>query len=208
MARHAESEGGESRGTATRRRIVEEATRLIYERGYGKTTVDQVIESAGVTKGSFYYHFPTKQELGYAVIDNASSCILGRIDHSLEDRRLSPVARIERMLEEVQSMVEVAECSRGCILGNLALEMGHGPEGFRLRIASAFQAWSSLIAGQLEEMKASGELAADADCRSYADFAVSALEGGIMMSKLARDPAPVRNSISLILELFRKSKDR
>lgn len=199
-------EGAPSKGERTRRRIVGHATQLIYEKGYGKTTVEEVIEAAGITKGSFYFHFPSKEKLGYAVIENASSHILGKIEEKLECPGLTPYQRIEAMLQEIQGIVEAADCSRGCILGNLALEMSHTHPGFRRRIAQAFKGWSSLIAGELEEMKRQGELPLDFDCDAYADFVLSALEGGIMMSKVTMDPAPMRNGISMILEQFATRK--
>ncbi|MBC7229746.1 MAG: TetR/AcrR family transcriptional regulator [Actinobacteria bacterium] len=189
-----------SKGEKTRRRIVGHATLLMYEKGYNRTTVDEVIAAAGVTKGSFYFHFSSKEELGYAVIESASEHILGRLRGFLDRPDLTPYGRIEGMLEEIQGIVESADCSRGCILGNLALETGNTHRGFRERIARAFRDWSELIAGELEEMKRAGELPPDFDCSAYAGFAVSALEGGIMISKVTRDPAPMRNSVALILE--------
>lgn len=197
-----------SKGEKTRRRIVGHATLLMYEKGYARTTIDDVITAAGVTKGSFYFHFASKDELGYAVIENASDYILGSMRRSLDRPGLAPRERIEAMLEGVQGIVEEADCSRGCILGNLALETSHSNQGFRERIARAFRDWSQLIASELEEMKRAGELPSEFDCARYADFAISALEGGIMISKVTRDPAPMRNSVALVLEQFADLKDR
>ncbi len=191
-----------SRGEKTRRRIVGHATLLMYEKGYARTTIDDVIAAAGVTKGSFYFHFASKEELGYAVIEAASEHILYRLRGFLDRPDLSPRQRIEAMLREIQGIVEAADCSRGCIIGNLALETSHSNPGFRERIARAFREWSELIAHELEAMKAAGELPPVFDPAAYADFAVSALEGGIMISKVTRDPAPMRNSVKFILRLF------
>lgn len=189
-----------SRGERTRGRIIGHATLLIHDKGYGKTTIEDVIEAAGITKGSFYFHFSSKEELGYAVIDNASSFILEGVRAAFDRRDLAPIQRLELMLRGVQGLIEDAECTRGCILGNLALEMSHANEGFRSKLAGVFRNWSSLIAGELEEMKGSGGLPPDFDCPTYADLIVSALEGGIMMSKVSLDPSPLRNCINLILQ--------
>jgi len=196
-----------SKGEKTRRRIVGHATLLMYEKGYARTTIEDVITAAGVTKGSFYFHFSSKEELGYAVIENASRHILGSMREALDRQDLTPYQRIEAMLKGIQGIVEAADCSRGCILGNLALETSHSNQGFRERIAKAFRDWSELIASELEEMKGAGELPPDFDSASYADFAISALEGGIMISKVTLDPAPMRNSVGLILKQFADMKD-
>lgn len=196
-----------SKGERTRRRIVGHATQLIYDKGYAKTTIDDVINAAGITKGSFYFHFLSKEELGYAVIENASDYILGSLKQALDRPDLSPYGRIEAMLKGIQGIVEAADCSRGCILGNLALETSHTNDGFRERIAQAFRSWSELIARELEEMKEAGELPRDFDSAAYADFALSSLEGGIMMSKVTLDPAPMRNSVALILKQFADMKE-
>ncbi len=196
-----------SKGEKTRRRIVGHATLLMYEKGYSRTTIDDVIAAAGVTKGSFYFHFSSKQELGCAVIENASDHILGSMRESLDRQDLTPYGRIEAMLRGIQNIVEAADCSRGCILGNLALETSNTNDVFRERIAQAFRDWSRLIASELEEMKRQEELPLDFDSAKYADFAISALEGGIMISKVTLDPAPMRNSVALILQQFAEMKD-
>ncbi len=196
-----------SRGEKTRRRIVGHATLIMYEKGFARTTIDDVIAAAGVTKGSFYFHFSSKEELGYAVIDNASDHILNSLRQSVDREDLTPYGRIEAMLRGIQGIVEAADCSRGCILGNLALETSNTNPGFRERIARAFRDMSGSIASELEEMKEAGGLPGDFDSAAYADFAISALEGGIMISKVTRDPAPMRNSIALILEQFAGMSD-
>jgi TetR/AcrR family transcriptional repressor of nem operon len=196
-----------SKGEKTRRRIVGHATLLMYEKGYAKTTIDDVIAAAGVTKGSFYFHFSSKEELGYAVIESASNFILGSMRESLDRQDLGPQERIETMLRGVQGIVEAADCSRGCILGNLALETSNTNDVFRERIAQAFRDWSQLIASELEQMKREGELPPDFNCTRYANFAISALEGGIMISKVTLDPAPMRNSVALILGQFAELKE-
>jgi H+/Na+-translocating ferredoxin:NAD+ oxidoreductase subunit B len=195
----------QSRGELTRKRIINCATGLIYEKGYAKTTVDDVIRGSGVTKGSFYHHFSSKEELGCAVIDTASSYILKSLSQPLQDPNLSPFERISMILHQIRTFVEAADCSRGCIIGNLALEMSHDHEDIRLRVADTFGSWSSLISGQLEEMKLQGLLPDAFDCPAFADFAVAAIEGGIMMTKRcygARESgrsgaAQVRNALPL-----------
>ncbi|MDI7251546.1 MAG: TetR family transcriptional regulator C-terminal domain-containing protein, partial [Actinomycetota bacterium] len=181
------------------------ATLLMYANGYARTSIEDVIRAAGITKGSFYFHFRSKEDLGYAVIQSAADYILGRLREALEKPGLSSWERLEAMLREIQGIVEAADCTRGCILGNLALETSHDHPGFREAIAAAFREWWDLIASHLENMKEEGQLPPNFDCQAYAQFAVSALEGGIMMSKVTRDPGPMRTAANLMLELLKKA---
>ncbi len=195
-----------SKGARTRQRIVGHATLLMYANGYARTSIEDVIRAAGITKGSFYFHFSSKEDLGLAVIENASAYILGRLKEALESPGLSSWERLETMLGEIQRIVEAADCTRGCILGNLALETSHDHPAFREAIAAAFREWWELIASHLEGMREEGELPAGFDCRAYAQFAVSAMEGGIMMSKVTRDPEPMRTAVRLVLQQLEKER--
>lgn len=187
-----------AKGETTRRKLIGHATLLIYEKGYNSTSVQDVINAVGLKKGSFYFHFASKEELGYAVIENASTQILERMNAVIKQDDLTPREKLEAMLEEVQVIVEDADCARGCILGNLTLELSHQHEGFRKKLAEVFSDWSSQFEVVLTDMKLSGDLPEDFDCPTYADFIISALEGGIMLSKVTLDPSPMRNAIALI----------
>jgi TetR/AcrR family transcriptional repressor of nem operon len=188
-----------AKGERTRRRIVGHATELIYSKGYSKTTIDDVIKAAGVTKGSFYFHFSSKEELGEAVIENAASFIHDRFAKVLQREDLPPRERLKAMLGQMKNLVEAAGCSRGCIIGNLALETSRSHPAFRRKIAEVFRSWSALIAFELEKMKKAGDLPPDFDSRAYADFTLAALEGGIMLSKVTQDPGPMRNCMDTVI---------
>ena len=105
-----------TKGERTRRRIVGHATQLIHDKGYRGTTIDDVIKAAGVTKGSFYFHFSSKEELGNAVIDHASSFVMEGIKEAFRQKELTPYQRLELMLRGVQGLVEETQCTHGCIM--------------------------------------------------------------------------------------------
>ena len=56
------------RGPETRDRILDSAEALIMDMGFGSTSIDRVLEGAGVTKGAFFHHFPSKADLGKALV--------------------------------------------------------------------------------------------------------------------------------------------
>ena len=56
-------------GTSTREKILDAAQQLLLDYGYGGTSIDQVIHAAGITKGAFFYHFKSKNDLAQALLD-------------------------------------------------------------------------------------------------------------------------------------------
>ncbi len=199
----------ETKSQKTRKRIIGHATQLVHRQGLENTTIDDIVKSAGITKGSFYFHFASKEELGYAVIDSAAAYVLSGLRHVSEDTALSPEGRLEAMLRMLQSAVEDNNCGNGCILGNLALEMSDLHEGYRRRLAEIFDGWVLLFQGLLEEMQREGEMASGLDAADYARHAVVVLEGGIMLSKVKKDPAPLRAEMERLLneiEAYRKKE--
>src|SRR2546421_901535 len=68
-------------GKTTRDAIVTAAMRLMHVHGYHATSLDDVLRESGVGKGNFYYHFRSKEELGYAILDEL---VTGFVERTLE----------------------------------------------------------------------------------------------------------------------------
>jgi len=66
---------------ATARRIFEAAMRLFREQGYAETTVEQIVQAAGVAKGTFFTHFPSKD----ALLDHIGAIQMARITATIAD---------------------------------------------------------------------------------------------------------------------------
>ena len=177
-----------AKGAATRDQILDAAARLIHLQGYHSTTLDDVLSASGVGKGNFYYHFESKEELGYAIIDRL---VRGFVERTLEpafaDTDRDPLAQIHGFLDRVLANLRQRNCVGGCPLGNLASELSDVHEGFRQRLAEIFVQWRATLARALRRSQAAGGLNADCDPDGLAHFLVAALEGAILMSKMAKD---------------------
>ncbi|MEE9181371.1 MAG: TetR/AcrR family transcriptional regulator, partial [candidate division NC10 bacterium] len=58
-----------AKGATTKEEILQTACRLVYRQGFNNTSLDDILRESGVGKGNFYYHFKSKDELGYAILD-------------------------------------------------------------------------------------------------------------------------------------------
>ena len=129
-------------GRSTREAILEAASRLIHVHGYNHTSLDDVLRESGVGKGNFYYHFKSKEELGYAILDQIIASFLERtLEPCFADPEGRALTQIRCFLDRVLEAQRERKCVGGCPLGNLASELSDVHEGFRARLASVFAAW-------------------------------------------------------------------
>ena len=181
--------GGKIRdGRSTREAILEAASRLIHVHGYNHTALDDVLRESGVGKGNFYYHFKSKEELGYAILDQIIGSFLDRtLEPCFSDPEGRALTQIRCFLDRVLETQRERNCVGGCPLGNLASELSDVHEGFRARLASVFAAWRERLTLALRTEQLRG--AVDSACRpgAVADFLVASLEGAILLTKLTKD---------------------
>ena len=117
----------------TRERLLQAASREIYRSGFQSASLDTILAIAGVTKGALYYHFKSKEALGYAVVEE----VIAPVVHGKWVRPLQSVKDpIDALIGAVQRIpVRPVDVRGGCQLNNLAQEMSPLDAGFRKRLA-------------------------------------------------------------------------
>lgn len=175
-------------GRSTRDVIVGAATRLIQIHGYNHTSIDDVLRESGVGKGSFYHYFKSKEDLGYAILDEIVAAFLRRtLDPCFSNPDIPPLVRIRCFLERVAATQRELNCVGGCPLGNLASELSDVHEGFRARLAGVFSVWRDRLTEALREAQRQGDVEPECRVEAVAQFLVASLEGAILMTKVTKD---------------------
>jgi TetR/AcrR family transcriptional regulator, transcriptional repressor for nem operon len=175
-------------GKSTRAAILQAATRLMHVRGYRNTTLDDVLRESGVGKGNFYYHFRSKEDLGYAILDRIIAMFLERtLEPCFSRPDTARLIQIRCFLDRVLEAQRQRKCVGGCAMGNLASELSDVHEGFRARLASVFTAWRVRLTVALREAQERGEVVAACEPESIGHFLVAGLEGAILLSKVSKD---------------------
>ena len=181
---------GLGRRSDARQRLIESGRELIHERGYTAVGVAELCEKAGVNKGSFYYTFPSKQELVLAVIDSFRDDA-SRTFADLTSGSGAPLERLQRFFGEAhrESRRKRKECGRviGCAFGNLALEMSTQDDAVRERLGEVFDSHVDRIEAVVKEALARGDIPS-LDTRRAARALVALLEGAILLAKTRDDP--------------------
>lgn len=170
----------------TRQRILEAAFMEIYRNGFQGMRLDEVLAATSLTKGALYHHFPNKQALGYAVVDEV-------ILPTVQAMWIQPLRGADDPLQAVIDVIEQMPDNKppemiqyGCPLNNLAQEMSPLDEGFRQRIDHVFGEWHGATRMALEKAQQQGQIREDCDCEEIATFVMAALEGCIGLAKSAQ----------------------
>ncbi len=171
----------------TRTRILLAAMELFWEKGFNSTSVADILARSRVNSGSLYHAFPGKQDVLVGVLemyrDGITDMLLAPAWRGVED----PIARIFALLEFYRGALVDSECTYGCPIGSVALELHEPDLKVRELLAANFSAWSGAIEECLEA--AGARLPASVNRRGLAEFVLTVMEGGVMQARTYRDIA-------------------
>lgn len=187
----------------TRERLLQATFREVYRSGFQSASLDTILASTGVTKGALYYHFDSKEALGYAVVEE----IIAGLTH---DKWVLPLQSdkdpIDTLIGIVQrSSVRPEDLRGGCPWNNLSQEMSPLDEGFRKRLARVFRAWQQGIAAALRKGQTQGRVRRDVEPADAAGFLIAMFEGYVSLAKNTQDvkvlKAGIRNIVGWLRSL-------
>ena len=186
--------------SATRDRLVHAALQLFQEKGYGSTSIADILKKAGANSGSLYHFFPTKQDLLTAVLDTYLRGIRPMLLDPSWEGVDDPLERIFALLARYRQMLVDTECFYGCPIGNLALELHEPDPAVRERLAANFSAWT----GAIEECLAAAaeRLLPDVDRKALAQFVLTTMEGGVMQARTHRSLEAFDASVGQLRNYF------
>ncbi len=169
----------------TRLRIILTAMQLFWEKGYGSTSVADILKAAGVNSGSLYHYFDGKQALLLAVLETYHAGIGPMLLEPAWAGVDDPVERIFSLLARYRKSIVDTDCTYGCPIGSLALEIHEPDPPVRQKLIDNFSAWTAAIERCLAE--AGTRLPAELDRGDLARFVLSTMEGGVMQARTYRD---------------------
>ena len=171
--------------SGSRERLVMAAMQLFWEKGYGSTSVADVLKLAEANSGSLYHYFPGKQDLLLAVLElyreGIGPMLLTPAWAGVDD----PIERVFALLDRYRKSIVETDCTYGCPIGSLALEIHEPDPPVRQALAGNFAAWTHAIVGCLDA--AGDRLPAEVDRRELAGFVLVVMEGAVMQARTHRD---------------------
>ncbi len=162
-----------AKGEATRAHLLRTAAVVFAGQGYAATTMAQLIDASGLTKGAFYFYFRSKAELALAVLAEQKTRFLDRVVAALAGRERA----VDELLAMVPVMVELIERDPAVwSVTRLARELAAEPE-LAARVREPMVAWVALVADVVRRAQAQGDLRAHLDADALAAVLVAAFDG-------------------------------
>ncbi|MEK6776372.1 MAG: TetR/AcrR family transcriptional regulator [bacterium] len=186
----------QTKGDLTREKVLSEAARLFHQKGFGATSINDVVAATGLKKGSLYFHFNGKDALALAILEKAKEEFLKFLDLSLSGA--TPGESLRHFFQGVLEKQKSSGFVGGCIFGNTALEMSDKDQRFSSFIKEVFTEWVEKLQRVISDAQASGEVRNDLPAHFLARHVVSTLEGCIMLARLEKDEKLFKNCLKSI----------
>ena len=172
--------------------ILAKGAQVMSRRGYHGTGVQEIVQAAGVPKGSFYHYFASKEDFSLRALEFFYGPRLQRYAEALSNPRLTPGQRIVGYYADViEHFARQEKIEYHCFIGCLSFEMAELSQPIGRRVEEILQRSMQILAACLQEAREAGELQAGQDCVALAEFIGNAWEGALMRMKVGGSVAPL-----------------
>ncbi|MFN8061327.1 MAG: TetR/AcrR family transcriptional regulator [Vicinamibacterales bacterium] len=167
----------------TRARLIEAARYLFWEKGYAATGLADILARAGANSGSFYHFFESKDALLRTVLETYAEGIEPMLLAPVRAKAKHPLDEVTELLASYRGRLAATDCTYGCPIGRLALEIDPENTPAHALIARNFDRWKAAVADALER-------AGVAASKDTAVFVLTVMEGAVMQARAHRSLKP------------------
>jgi TetR/AcrR family transcriptional repressor of nem operon len=173
---------------------VDRAMELFWRQGFDATSTEDLVEGLGITRGSLYKAFGSKEQLYAMALRRYCERHAGGLMEMLDGAEQVRPAIRSALLTLVEA--DLADPERGCLVVNAATERSAHPDTVR-RVSHTMGQIESALAGALERARAHGDIAADKNPRELAQFFTTFVQGLRVMGKARADRAFLENAVKV-----------
>jgi AcrR family transcriptional regulator len=188
-----------TKGEQTREHILATAESIILKRGYSGTSIEEIINEAGITKGGFFYHFDGKNDLAknlmlrYLDGDARFFAALSERAQSLTEDPLQQLLLFLKLMAE--AMGDLPGTHPGCLVASFTYEAQQFDDEIRELNTQGVLAWRRLFMTHFEKVQKKYPMKIEQPIEELADMLSSIIEGGIIMSKVLDDGNVLPNQL-------------
>lgn len=184
----------------TRTRIVMAAMELFWSKGFNSTSIADILSRTQLNAGSLYHVFPGKQDVLIAVLEAYRDGLYENLVDPAWEGVDDPIERIFALLARYRWMIVETDCTYGCPIGSLALELHEADPVVRDLLAVNFTGWVGAVVRCLDD--AGPRLPAGIDKQALGEFVLTTMEGGVMQARTHRDVACFDRGVAMLRDHF------
>ena len=188
-----------------REKLLNQGVAMFTEHGYHGAGLQDILNSVGVPKGSFYNYFASKEEFGAASIAHYIEPFITRLDYWLQRPGLDAQAALEGYFGELIAELGRRHFAGGCLLGNLIGEIGDTSETCRLALSSAVHRYRDKLREGLVRGQHEGVFRNDLSGEAMADFLSDAWQGALLRMKIEHSTRPLETCCQNLLRGYFKA---
>ena len=184
----------------TRGKLLDAAEKLVNHQGFSATSIDQINAAVGVTKGTFFYHFKTKQDLARALIDRFAAADGELLRSNMERAEKLSEDPLQQVLIFTGLMLEVAEqldstTQPGCLYATYCFESGLFSDETKAVTAGAILKWRSALSEKLRAIVKMHPPRKPVDIESLADMLTTLFEGAFVLARTLEEKSTFRDQV-------------
>lgn len=166
--------------------IVEQAATLFNRQGYAGTSMDDIMQATGLSKGGLYTHFKSKEDIALAAFDYAVQRVTQRVRERTQPIA-HPLEKLRAVVQFYRENIFTPPVEGGCPIQNTSIEVDDNNLVMRARVQAAMDFWKDGIIYILNKGIAKGAVQQGIDVDAFAIRFIGTLEGAIMLARLYKD---------------------
>jgi TetR/AcrR family transcriptional repressor of nem operon len=190
--------------SSTREHLLNIGLERLRSTGYTATGVKEILDLAGVPKGSFYHYFPSKEAFAGEVFQLYAEGEGKRAERIFGDRKVAPLKRLRQYFEELISAYGQSAAISGCLVGSLSLEVADHSPKLQKQLKGVYGVWQRGIADVLREAVERGDLPKSTQADTLAEFLLNSYEGALVRMKAEKSDRPLENFLHFSFDVLLK----
>lgn len=188
-----------------REKLLDRGVALLMEQGYHGTGLQELVQSVGVPKGSFYNYFESKEAFSAEVVKHYIEPFIQRLEAHLRGSDVTAEVALKRYFEELIEETERHDFKGGCLLGNLIGEIGDTSELCQTSLRQAVHRYRDKLREGIARAQREGDFRIDMEAKEMADFLVNVWQGALLRMKIERSVRPLTQFCDMLLNGYFKA---
>lgn len=191
-----------SKAENTKNFIIEKSALIFNTKGYNATSLSDIMEATGLTKGAIYGNFENKDEVAIAAYKHNLDELIGRLSATMRDKKTA-IEKLIAFTEYYRNNWKVIFERGGCIIQNAAIEADDNAPYLKKHVQQSIKEWAKSFTRIIENGQKEGTIKKKIDAEAYAYEMIIILEGAIMLGKIMNNQQLLFKGLDKIVTLIR-----